>query len=105
MEAMQHLYILLSCIGWKRPALRDVYKYVVPEYAHNWRYLGASLHFDHAEMEIIFSDFRNDSKECCRYLLSRWLEKNPGAIWDWLLSAIDDLPQPLLPETAHQGIN
>ena len=98
-------YIQLLSIGYKRPALRDVYKYVVPKYAHNWRYLGASLNFDHAEMEIIFSDFRNDSKECCRHLLTNWLEKNPDASWDQLFSVIDDLPQTPLPEIAHQGMN
>ena len=75
-----------------------MYKYVIPKYAHNWRYLGASLHFDHAEMEIIFSDFCNDSKECYRSLLSRWLEKSTDASWDQLFSAIDDLPE-------YQGIN
>ena len=82
-----------------------MYKYVVPEYAHNWRYLGASLHFDYAEMEIIFSDFRNDAKECCRSLLSRWLEKKPDASWDQLFLAIDDLPQPPLHQIAYQGMN
>ena len=79
-----------------------MYKYVVPEYAHNWRYLGALLNFKHAEMENIFSDFRNDSKECCRHLLSTWLEKNPDASWNQLFSAIDDLPQP---EIVHRSMN
>ena len=111
MEAMQSgnlvcsYYVRLLPIGCKRPTLRDVYKYVVPEYAHNWRYLGALLHFTHAEMEIIFSDFRNDSQECCRNLLSRWLEKNPDASWNQLFLAFDNLPQPSLPEIVHQGLD
>lgn len=77
---------------------------MVPEYAHKWRYLGALLHFDQAELDIIFTDFRNDSEECCRNLLSRWLQKNRDASWDQLLSAIDDLFQPPLPEIVHQGM-
>ena len=80
-----------------------MYKYVIPEYAHGWRDLGVLLHFKQAELEIIFRDFRNDSKECCKRLLSRWLEKSPNATWDQLFSAIDDLPP--LSEVAFQGVN
>ena len=82
-----------------------MYKHVVPEYAHKWKYLGALLHFDQAELEIIFSNFRNDSEECCRSLLSRWLQKNPDASWDQLFLAIDDLSQLLLSEITYQGMN
>ena len=75
---------------------------MVPEYAHKWMYLGAILHFKQAELEIIFKNFRNDSEECCRSLLSRWLERNPVASWDQLLSAIDELPP--LSEIGYQGM-
>ena len=89
----------------KRPTLRDVYNYVVPKCAHKWRYLGALLHFDQAELDIVFSNFRNDSEECCKSLMSKWLEKNPTATWDQLFSAIDHLSQPLLVEIAYQGMD
>ena len=92
-------------IECKRPTFRDVYNYVVPKCAHKWRYLGALLHFDQAELATIFSNFRNDSEECCGDLLSRWLEKNPNTTWDQLLSAIDDLSQPPLAEITYQGMN
>ena len=92
-------------IGNKRPKLRDLYKYVVPKCAHKWRYLGALLHFDQTELDIIFSNLRNDSEECCRSLLSRWLEKNRGVSWNQLLSAIDDLSQPQLTKVVYQGMN
>ena len=85
------LYIYY-CVEYKRPELRDVYKYVVSEYAHEWRDLGMLLNFKQAELEIIFKDFRNDSRECCKRLFCRWLEKSPDATWDQLHSAIDDLP-------------
>ena len=93
----------LSFIEFKRPTLRDVYRYVIPQYAHRWRYLGALLHFEQPELDIIFSDFRNDSKECCRSLLSRWLEKNHDASWNQLFSAIDNLIPPC--GTVYQGVN
>ena len=89
-------------IGNKRPTLHDVYKYLVPKCAHKWRFLGTLLNFD---QDIIFSNLHNDSEECCRNLLSRWLEKNSVASWNQLLSAIDDLPEyPLLKTTSH-GMN
>ena len=72
--------------------LHDVYRYVVPKYAHKWRYPGAQLHFDQAELETIFNNFCNDSEECYRSLLSRWLQKHPVVLWDHLISAIDELP-------------
>ena len=68
-----------------------MYRYVVPEYAHEWRYLGALLKFEQAELDIIFSDYRNDSKECCRILLSQWLEKHDDASWNQLFLAINDI--------------
>ena len=98
------IYICMyTYIGYKRPELRDVCKYVIPEYAHNWRSLGELLHFKPAKLEIIFSDCRNDCKKCCRRLLSSWLEKDPNASWDRLLSAIDDLHP--LSEIDSQGMN
>ena len=100
------LYLLYFCtylcIEYKRPELRDVYKYVIPEYAHRWGDLGVLLYFKQAELEIIFRDFHN-SKECCKRLLSAWLEKSPNATWDQLFSAIDDLLP--LSEVTFQGVN
>ena len=78
---------------------------MVPKFAHKWRYLGALLHFDQPELDIIFSDFRNDSEECCRRLFSRWLEKTVDASWHQLLLAIDDVLQPKLLEISCQGMN
>ena len=90
-------------LEYKRPELSDVYKYVVPEYAHKWRYLGALLKFQQAELDVIFCDCRNDAEKCCESLLFNWLERNPDATWEQLLSAIDDLAP--LPVFAHQGMN
>ena len=64
---------------------------MVLKYSYKWRFLGTLLKFDEAELDIIHSDCPNDSEECCMRLLSTWLEKFPDALWDHLLSAIDDL--------------
>ena len=88
---------------YKRPKLRDIYRYVVPKYAHNWEYLGTLLYFDQAELMTISKNFRNDSEECCRNLMSRWLDKNHDASWDQLLSATDDLSSH--PDFAYQSMN
>ena len=93
------MYRAAFSIEFKRPELRDVYRYVVPEYASKWRCLGALLLFEQAELETIFSNFRHDAEECCRDLLSRWLKKTIDASWDQLLSAIDNLPK-----FVYQGI-
>ena len=85
-----------------------MYRYVVPNYAHEWRYLGALLKFEQAELDIIFSDYRNDSKECCRSLLSQWLNKHHDASWNQLFSAINDISSlsgPTLQGIHMHGIN
>ena len=88
---------------YKRPKHRDVYRYVVPKYAHKWIYLGTQLHFEQAELDIIFSNFPNDSERRCRDLLSRWLQKNADATWADLFSAIDSIPS--LTGTTYEGVN
>ena len=90
--AKNYTYIILYILGHKRPQNRDVYKYVVPDYAYKWRYLGAQLGFKQPILNSIFEDFRNDSNRCCKELLDQWLEKNANASWDKLLLAIDNLP-------------
>ena len=91
-------------IEHRRPTLRDLYKYVVPKCAHKWRYLGALLNFDQAQLDIIFSNFRNDSEECCRSLLSRWLEKTTDASWNQLFLAIDDVVPLKLTKVTYPGM-
>ena len=95
MTKYNHITVNMS-IEHKRPTLRDVCKYVVPKYAHEWKYLGALLDFDQAELDIILTDSHHISKDCCRMLLSTWLERNSVASWDQLLLAIDNL--------AYQGM-
>ena len=79
-------------IGYKRPTSRDLQRYVIPEYAHRWKDLGALLDLDQSELDIVFKDTPTDSKTCCREMLSIWLQKNTDASWDKLLLAIDKLP-------------
>ena len=95
------LTLFYTSIGHKRPQNRDVYKYVVPDYAYKWRYLGAQLGFKQPILNSIFEDFRNDSNRCCKELLDQWLEKNANASWAQLLLAIDNLPT--FPEFFYPG--
>jgi len=100
-----YVYSLLNAAitGFKRPELRDVYRYVIQKYAHKWRYLGAELHFDQAELEIIFSNSPNSVEECCRVLVTRWLDRDSNASWDHLLTAIDNLHhQSTVPELTSE---
>ena len=98
-----YTYLSIS-VEYKRPTLCDVYKYVVPKYAHEWRFLGGLLHFDQAELDIIYSDYRHDAKECCRKLLSIWLERSAHASWNQLVVAIDEIHQSSVIYLTHQGM-
>ena len=70
---------------------RDLQRYAIPEYAHRWKCLGAQLHLDQSELNVIFSETPTDSKVCCRKMLHKWLEKDTDASWDKLFLAIDKL--------------
>ena len=96
------MYVVLTVIitlGYKRPLHRDINSHVVPKYAHEWRRLGVLLKFEEHELDIIFSNMGNDSEQCCRRLLFKWLEKYPYAVWDHLFVAINKLP-----ELSHLGL-
>jgi len=82
--------IIYDILGCDRPVLRDLVDHVLPLVTRQWYYLGLQL-LDpkHAhELDIIEEDSKNDTKTCCRKMLSKWLKTDPLASWDKVIEAL-----------------
>ena len=83
------LYIIH--IGKEKPEIKDLYKYVVPKWASQWRELGTQLDVAQHLMNIIERDYPKDCKGCCIKLFSDWLDSNPSASWGDVITAVDGI--------------
>ena len=72
-----------------KPLLRDLYKHITPRYATEWKVIGTLLGLPSAEMMLIGADFANASRECCKMVLKKWLEKDSTASWGKLFTVIE----------------
>jgi len=63
----------------------------VPHLAPQWRWLGKELEAADHLMNIIQYDHPNDCETCCSRMLTEWLDGNPNACWEDVISAISNL--------------
>ena len=75
----------------EKPKLKDIYNHVVPKYASKWRQLGTQLNIDQHLMDNIEHDHPNDCESCCSKMFSEWLDINPPASWEDIITAVDNL--------------
>ena len=64
-----------------KPLLRDLYKHITPRYATEWKVIGTLLGQPSAELMFIGANFANASRDCCKMVLKKWLEKDSTASW------------------------
>ena len=69
--------------------MKDLESHIVQSYASKWRNLGLQLRVDYQLMENIECDHPNDCERCCSKMLAEWLQSNPAACWEDLITAID----------------
>ena len=84
-------YRILHFAGKKRPSMIDINNHVVPNWAPKWKHLGAKLNIQQHLMDIIEHNHPNDCETCCSEMLSEWLDNNPGACWEDIITAVDNL--------------
>ena len=92
-----HYFVLFNCVviimimlvGYDRPTLRSLSKYVTPHYTMQWKDIGRHLDIKPEWFEIIGDE--GDDEECCIMMWHRWLRTDPTATWDKLFAAIDKL--------------
>ena len=71
------------------PSLRELYRYVTPQYAAHWREIGIQLGLSDAKLRIIRADNPDSVEKCCNELLAQWLKRCPTASWEELFKAIN----------------
>ena len=83
---------LLWCyIGKEKPNIKDLHNYVVPKWASKWRQLGTQLNIDQHLMDNIGHDHPSDCENCCCEMFTEWLDSNPAASWNDIITAVDNL--------------
>ena len=70
------------------PKLKDLYKHVTPQYAADWKVIGTLLGLPSGELKSIEAGYPINVKWCCNQMLEKWLEEDPSASWNKLLSVI-----------------
>ena len=61
------------------------------KWASKWRQLGIQLNIDQHLMDNIERNHWNDCEGCCSKMFSDWLDFNPTASWDDIITAVDNL--------------
>ena len=62
---------------------------MTPQYATEWRALGAELGFSDPKLKIIRANHQHDIKDCCNEMLSQWLRIDSTPSWKKIFNAID----------------
>ena len=70
------------------PLLKDLYEYVTPEYATDWKTIGILLGLFSEDMNIIEYDKRHVAVHCCNAMWEKWLEVDKTATWEKVFAAI-----------------
>lgn len=84
-------YVVYYCnilLGTTPPQLRHLYEKITPLYAPQWKVLGELLHVPNGELRIIEADHPNNVKGSCNKMLDIWLNTDPNASWEAILTAI-----------------
>jgi len=71
------------------PSLKDLYEHITPMYAADWKVMGTLLGLPSGELNAIEAGFPTNVKWCCNKMLEKWLEVDPTASWEKVLTVIE----------------
>ena len=78
--------------GTDRPALKYLYRHVIPEIASQWHEIGAELF--NVDDEIVLKTIKDNNPgdaKCAAEMLQTWQDRQPNASWDQLIQAFRDV--------------
>ena len=84
------------------PLLKDLYEYVTPQYAADWKVIGTLLGLPSGELKAIEAGYPTNVKWCCNQMLEMWLEMDRTASWEKLFTVIES-PAVSSDETIRKG--
>ena len=73
------------------PLLKDLYQYITPQYAADWKVIGTLLGLSSGELKAIEAGYPTNVQWCCNQMLKKWLEVDTTASWGKLLNVIESL--------------
>ena len=71
------------------PLLKELYRYITPQYATSWEVIGTLLGICPGTLDIIEYDNSHRATDCCNAMLKKWLEIDDTASWNKLFTAIE----------------
>lgn len=71
------------------PLLKDLYQYITPRYATQWKVIGTLLDIHNEELETIEAGYPTNVQWCCNQMLQKWLRENVSASWKDMLEVIE----------------
>ena len=81
-------------LGDTKPKESDLFRYIVPKVAENWRDLGVLLEIPNHHLDTIAVNNTNHPvyiEQCCKIMLQKWMEITTDLTWDKLQKSIDCL--------------
>ena len=86
------LYILTFCfIEYTRPTMKDLNRFVIEKYATDWYRIGLELKLQEGVLDIIGTDYPQQSVTCFVKTLKKWLEFNDNVTWNTLEVALTNV--------------
>ena len=71
------------------PLLKELHHHITPQYAADWKVIGALLGLPSETLNIIEHDHKHKATHCCDAMLEVWLEVDATASWRKLFSVIE----------------
>ena len=73
-----------------RPELRDLRRYIIPQYSAYWKVIGILLGLSNATLNIIEVNNSHSATGCCNDMLISWFRaENISSTWENLFTAIE----------------
>ena len=86
-----------------RPTLKDLQRWITPQYAPCWREIGIQLDLTNETLSIIREDNPHSITKRCNAMLSKWLEvDDTSASWQKLFTVIDNCTYQTLNDNSNQ---
>ena len=71
------------------PLLKDLYQYITPQNAADWKVIGTLLGLPSGTLQAIEAGYPTNVKWCCNQMLEKWLSMDTTASWSKLFTVIE----------------
>ena len=71
------------------PLLKDLYEYITPQYAADWKVIGTLLGLSSGYLKATEAGYPTNVRWCCNEMLEKWLEIDATASWRKLFTVIE----------------